>query len=257
MKIRPTRRRRALRSITAGLAAAVLAVLCAAGLAELPWPAAPSPGQAALRELIDRADKALSEHGRRPFNSLFECWPGLAVLGITEADGADHADRLELTATLNERGVEMLSLRCCDPELFRDACAALIMGASPGVRWDDALAAAGTALTRVNRHPENSFSDTVIPERGDTLGLFFGYEINPYRDGVNWLTATLVPPRAGQDGGIARTPEPVFSEENVPLSNEEGSSDWVGYFPELDDADHFEVFTTPTPEPDSPVYPFV
>ncbi len=248
-------KRRGLRA--AALLCALVTALCAAAAAELAWPSPLSAGQEALRDLITDANRALTGHGERPFNSMFECWPGLAVLGITQESGADHAEDVELTATLNARGVEMLELRCSNLDRFKPACAALITASTPGVTWEDALAAAESAVTRVGRHPENSFADPVIPERGSTLGLFFRYEINPYHDGVNWLTATLIPPRAGEEGGIAATPEPVFMDEVKPLSNDDGDSDWVGYFPELDDADHFQIFVTPTPEPDSAVYPFV
>ncbi|MBR4458946.1 MAG: hypothetical protein IKS31_08305 [Clostridia bacterium] len=243
----------------AWVTALALLVSCAAGLADLPWPEKATAGQTALKQLIDRANEALTLHGQAPFNSLFECWEGLAVLGITDLSGADHAEGVELTATLNPRDVDMLELRCDSTERFAPVCAALITACAPGVTWEQAIAAATGAVTRVGKHPNNSFRDTVDHERGETVGIFFAYEINPYNTdpGVNWLTATLIPPMTGSEGSLFVTPEPIFPQDTPPPTNDDGDSDWVGYFPELDDADHFEVFVTATPEPDSPVYPYV
>ncbi len=144
-----------------------------------------------------------------------------------------------------------------DTGLFPPVCAALIVALSPAVTWEEASAAADGALARIRKNPDRSFRDAVIPERGDTVGVFFAYEINPYRDGVNWLTVTLVPPRADAEGGLTVAPAPTVTERTGAPTNDDGDPDWVGYFPELDETEHFEIFVTPTPEPDSPVYPYV
>ena len=255
--------------------ALILALACLTGasaLADLPWPEDPTPGQTRLAAYVDAVNEALTALGEAPVNSLFECWPALAVLGITAQDNAEAPEQegdLQFTVYLSGGALDRLEIEMLEhpellpdgsvasirlPERFPGVCAALIRAAAPGsMSLEDAQAVTEGCMKRVRRDPDRSFEDPVSGEKGEAPRVYFAYEIDAYGEiGAAVLRMTLVFPLPDSDLPVQATPEPPAYTEVMPV-NDDGDPGWQGYFPALDDASHYEIFVTPTPEPDSAV----
>lgn len=228
-----------IRRICALLSALLLMLSTAMG--ELQWPEASTPAQAALEAYVAQVNAQLTQWGRPAVNSLFECYPTFAALGVTAADMAEAPEGVEIYFTLHETTLNTLQLRASDAESFRWLAAASLMACAPGVTTEEsALASADGCLRRVSAAPGNSFEEPVEPLNGTSPRAYYAYYPNQYRDGTDWLQLTLVFPLAGYDSGAvtaAATPAPT------------SDAAYEGY--EYDGGTHLEIFTTATPEPDS------
>lgn len=258
------------------LAAAVICLLCLAGIAgaDLPWPKEPTAGQAALKAYTETVNADLVRLGEPPINSLFECWPAYAGLGITAEDGQEAPDAegdLQIAVWLKPDCVHYLRFELVypvsekDPEPAKEAAArfrriasALIRGSAPeSMSLEDAGALLDDVVRRVEAYPDHSFEDLVLLDQADVPQAFFTYGIGAYgTEERNLLALTLVFARPGGGGAAVAGPVPDVTEATPPPSNDDGDASWVGYFQPMDDAEHFEIFVTPTPEPDSPVFPY-
>ncbi len=239
------------------LTALLLCLLLAAGAAraDLAWPAQRTAGQEQLRLFVEQANAELTAQGERPINSLFECWPGLAVLGITAADGAEIPEDVEITVTLSQDSVDRLELRVSDSRRFPIIAASLIRAASGGVMTaQEALREPKLYAARVQKDPEDSFADPVLTDKGDTPRTYWAYYPNQYGNGVNWLVLTLIFGR--EDAGAVKTTPLPEAEERT--SSDDSYDYWSGYgFPAATEGmEQFSITVTPTPEPDSAVYPY-
>ena len=217
-----------------------LLMLPACALADLAWPAGATAGQLALQEYVARVNGNLAQLGTGQVNSIFECYSGFAVLGVTSQDMAEVPEGVELTFTLNEDSLSQLQLRVSDPSRFAALAAGCIQAASPdAMTLQDALRTPTEHVSQVQSAPANSYEEQIITGPGDAPRTYYAYYPNQYRDGVNWLQLTLIFPRTDAQSAAAIgavTPAPVPEEEY------EGT----GY----DGGIHLEVFVTPTPEPD-------
>lgn len=220
-----------------------LMLLPAAALGAIDWPTAPSEGQNQLMAYIDRVNQNQSQQNRGWVNSLFECYPTFAVLGMTAVDMAEIPEGVELSFMLNSDSLDSLQLRVNDPTRFAAIAASCIQAASPtAITLEEALTDPTAHAKRVMANPNNSFEDEIIDLNGTTPRVYYAYYPNQYRDGVNWLQMTLIFPLSGYaDAGITVTPTPPPAD---PTLEYEGT----GY----DGGTHLEIFLTPTPEPDSP-----
>ena len=175
---------------------------------------------------------------------------------LTRSDVAWLTVTLDVTLTTQEGG--RWKVTAADLERFGKVCTALIQASAPNsMTLQDAEAVAGVCAERILRNPDRSFEDAATPERADRPQVFFSYALRPYgREDAVRLSMTLVFPRAGADAPAELTPPPDYVEATPPPSNIEdgGDAEWVGYYPDLGDETHFEIFLTPTPEPDSAVY---
>ncbi len=245
--------------LTALLMTAALLALCGAADAELPWPKQKTGGQKALADYIDAVNILLTERGEGAVNSLFGCWPTLAVLGITGEDDAEIPEDVEITASYTSEDLLYIELRVCDTARFPVICAAMIQVAAGGsMTWEEALNGPSICADRAVKRPLTSFSEPVIYDRGSVPRTYYAYAPNEHHDDRNWLTMVLIFPRDGETGAVTTTPMPESDRDQRPITadEEEREADWVGYDPPLDEAPHYEFFTTPTPEPDSAVYPY-
>lgn len=208
---------------------------------ELP---ADTEGQRVLAAYLARVNQDLAELGQMPVNSVFECYPGLAELGVTAADQSDTPEAVTLSFTLYNDCLNKLVLRCSDPGRFPAYAAACVHAASPeAVSLTEAAAEPSRAVSRASASPATSFEEPVSELNGDRGRAYYAYEPNPYHDGVNWLQLTLVFAAAGSPEAGVYT---VNSEEAARTEDEH-----EGYLP-VDDYSHYEIFSTATPEPDSP-----
>lgn len=231
------------RTRLAALLAALLLIAVPAR-ADIAWPQAATAAQTELQAYVGRVNENLLSLGQAPVNSLFECYTFSATLGVTAWDNAEIPEGVELSFTLYGDTLNKLVLRVSDADRFPALAAACIQAASPNASvLKDVMADPTRYARKAKTEPSNSFEDEVLELNGPSPRAYYAYYPNQYHDGVNWLQMTLIFPLAGyEEAGVAATPSPSSSETNV---------EFEGYF-SSDDLDHLEVFTTATPEPDSP-----
>ncbi|MBR4082170.1 MAG: hypothetical protein IKK21_10340 [Clostridia bacterium] len=229
------------------LAAIVLTAVTFTAHAALPWPNNMTQGQRELQSYVQRVNDNLAALGMPPVNSLFECYPFNATLGVTGMDDAEIPEGIELTFTLYGDSLNTLILRVNGADRFAAYAAACIQAASPNITTlQDAIKAPSAHVKAVQKDTGSTIEDTVDMLNGPSPRTYYAYYPNQYRDGVSWLQMTLVFPLTGFDeAGIAATPAPPAASS--------GNTENEGYFAS-DDYTHLEIFTTPTPEPDSAVY---
>ena len=153
---------------------------------------------------------------------------------------------------LGTDGMHSLVLRLCDADQFEQVAAACLMAASSQIKPENAKAVVASYAKVMRADVQNrvsssdamthSFEEDVIELQGDQPRAYFAYYPNQYGDGRSWLQMTLIFARPGSEdaplGLAAATPAPASDEE------------YEGYFSK-DNYNHFEVFASPTPEPDS------
>ena len=141
---------------------------------------------------------------------------------------------------------------------FASLCAACIaVAAGDEEHASQYMADPKAYVARVNKNPSTSFEDHVLTARSEKVRTYWAYSPNAYGDSGSflsgfgdtsaWLTMTLTfPLQSEEDAGVEVTPVPQPDTETV----RDGSDDDGDYTP-YDDGTHFEIFLTPTPEPDS------
>ena len=218
-------------------------LLPVAAMAELTWPANLTAGQAELKAYIELVNQNQSLQSRGWVNSLFECYPTFATMGMTILDMAEIPEGVELTFTMEGDHLDTLQLRVDDPTRFAALAASCIQAASPDVTTlEEALKDPTYHANKAIEAPANSFEDTVDTLNGPAPRVYYAYYPNQYRDGVNWLQMTLIFPLPGYgDAAVAATQTPPPADPTL---------EYEGY--DYDGGTHLEIFTTPTPEPDSP-----
>ena len=228
------------------LAALLLCLLMmTSACAEIEWPAAMTSGQAALRNFVDTVNLTLAQQSAGVINMGYEMYPAFASLGM---DGADAPETVEMYVLLGEGGLHSLTLRLCDADRFEKVASACLAAASSAISLESArsLVAGYTDVMRKDKATgdmTHSFEEEVNELQSDQPRAYFAYYPNQFGDGNSWLQMTLIfarPGSAGSDLAIAgMTPAPPT--EDV---------EYEGYFSH-DNFNHLEIFTTPTPEPDS------
>ena len=230
-------------------------VWSAGAVAEINWPRELNAGQEEARAYIERVNTQLAIRQARKINSLFECYPSFASLGITESDNEETPEQVELILTMASGTLDKLELHTADLDGFPVLAASCIQAAAgESLPMQEALKEPTAYLKRVRANSTDSFADVVMEEKGESLRVYYAYAPNPYFDGTAWITLTLIFPRAGESGALSVTPVPASGEVTRRVSNDDGDPDWVGYYQPLGEEAHLEIFVTPTPEPDSAVY---
>ena len=222
-----------------------LMLMMPSALAEIEWPATLTTGQARLRNYVDTVNLNLSQLGGSVIDMKYELYATFASLGM---DGADAPDTVEMYFLLGEAGLHSLTLRICDADKFETVAAACLSASSSAISVDSARELTGKYAAIMRKDQANadamthSFEEDVIELQGDQPRAYFAYYPNQYGDGRSWLQMTLIFARPGSEdaplGLAAATPAPNADEE------------YEGYFSK-DNYNHFEVFASPTPEPDS------
>ena len=232
------------------IAAFLLAVLLvpAAALTELKW-TGDTPALKELKAYIEKVNGLLQDKGEMPVNSLFSCFPALAVMGITAEDDAEISETVEITVNLYYDTIDRIELRVSDADRFPVIAAVLIRALYGDAKsWEDALYLPAERAKKAKQNPDSSFEEPAEEMNGDVPRVYFAYYPNQYRDGVNWLQMTLVFPAAGEWNGESSL---GIAEENQGTGlPEDADPDYEGYWSK-DDYTHLEVFETATPEPDS------
>ena len=215
--------------------------------AELVWPEAKTEAQAQLQEYIAQVNKDLASLGTPPVNSIFELYVFSANLGITEDDGALIPEGTELAFELYDKTINTLVLRCSDPARFQTVAASCIHAAAmDGPKLQRVMNDVSAFVKRVQKTPNDSVKNSAILLNGDTVRTYYAYYPNLYYDKVNWYELTIVFAFTGLSEDVR------INEEKT---DTESGQEYEGWF-QSDEGDHYEIFITPTPEPDSPAYGF-
>ena len=227
-------------------------LLASSALAEIAWPASLTSGQAALRHYVESVNLILTQADGGAIDMQYELYSTFASMGM---DGAEVPEMVEMYFLLGEDGMHSLTLRICDADRFELVAAACLHAASPAAlplaeaqtltaRYADVLRKdAASARTKPEEAMTHSFEEEVNDLQGSQPRAYFAYYPNQYGDGRSWLQMTLIFARPGMGGGdvalAGATPPPAT-----------GDDEYEGYFSQ-DNYNHFEIFATPTPEPDS------
>lgn len=221
---------------------AVALCLCPVLSGAYTLPAA-TPGQAALARYLNAANGNLAALGLQPVNSLFECYESFAELGVTSADDSDTPESVTLTFTLSRDGLNTLLLRCRDLSSFPGYAAACLQAASAaGTTLEEAMKVPAEKVQAAMSSPANSFEEPVSELSGARSRAYYAYFPNQYHDGDNWIQLTLVFAVPGSEDASVYS---VTSEATAEIADE-----YEGFLP-VDEYDHYEIFSTATPEPDS------
>ena len=222
--------------------------LCVSEASALVWPQMPTANESRLIFYIDSVNLVLDQLKGDQINSVFECYDSFASLGVTAVSDADSCEQVEVIVQMSRGSIDYLQLEVSDFSNFATLCAALTsVAAGDSANARNYLKEPEAYVKRVQKSPQTSFEDTVIYDRGDQARTYYAYEPDAYGDGRNCLIMTLIFPRdSAVNEGALHTPEPT----RVPESELDGTDDEGDYTP-YDEGIHFEVFVTPTPEPDS------
>lgn len=233
----------------AALLAALALFLPAAGCASIAW-RENTPAHKLLKDYIGHVNAFLVEEGELEVNTGFEMYDQLAVLGITSAPNAETPEGVEVTVKLTYDSISSVEVRVNEPERFPAIAAAFLRALYPDTMTaEEAKRVPLERTARARANPENSFEDEVEELNGTRPRMYYAYYPNQYHDGVNWMQMTIIFPLAGywEGTGVADGETPTKGPDTYSGNDRE----YDGYF-SRDDYSHYEYFTTPTPEPDSP-----
>lgn len=213
--------------------------------AEIQWPAAMTSGQAALRNYVDTVNLTLAQQGAGVIDMQYELYTAFASLGM---DGADAPETVEMYFQLGDGGLHSLTLRLCDADRFEKVASACLAAASSAISLESArsLVAGYADVMRKDKASDDmthSFEEPVNELQSDQPRAYFAYYPNQFGDGNSWLQMTLIFARPGSavnDLAVAGLTPPPPTED----------VEYEGFFAQ-DNFNHLEIFTTPTPEPDS------
>lgn len=213
--------------------------------AEIQWPAAMTSGQAALRNYVDNVNLTLAQQGAGVIDMQYELYTAFASLGM---DGADAPETVEMYFQLGDGGLHSLTLRLCDADRFEKVASACLAAASSAISLESArsLVAGYADVMRKDKATDDmthSFEEPVNELQSDQPRAYFAYYPNQFGDGNSWLQMTLIFARPGSavnDLAVAGLTPPPPTED----------VEYEGFFAQ-DNFNHLEIFTTPTPEPDS------
>ena len=213
--------------------------------AEIQWPAAMTSGQAALRNYVDTVNLTLAQQGAGVIDMQYELYTAFASLGM---DGADAPETVEMYFQLGDGSLHSLTLRLCDADRFEKVASACLAAASSAISLESArsLVAGYADVMRKDKASDDmthSFEEPVNELQSDQPRAYFAYYPNQFGDGNSWLQMTLIFARPGSavnDLAVAGLTPPPPTED----------VEYEGFFAQ-DNFNHLEIFTTPTPEPDS------
>ena len=215
---------------------------------DVAWPE-DTEGQRMLKAYAETANRFLIEQGEPGINSLFEAYSGFEVFGITDLPDAEVPESVEITAQLFPNSLNSLQVRVSDFARFPRIAAAFIQALTPETMTrEEALSVPTQRMQKAAKAPENSFEDQVEVLNGTVPYIYYAYYPDQYHDGVNWLQMTIVFPLEGYWDGYGLLSGAEVTKGPDTYSNH--AEDYEGYDSD-DDFVHYEVFMSPTPEPDS------
>ena len=233
------------------LTAVILAVilLTAAAVASPVWPQN-NEGQKQLAALVGQLNAYLSDAGEQPVNSLYATYRDGADFGINDQPDGEIPEGVEFHADLYPGSINKITLRVNDKGRFPVIAGSLLKAISPDqYSGTDAMAVPKEKAAVANKEPASSFEETVTDLNGTIIRTYYAYYPDQYHDGTDWMQLTVVFPIEGYEDttwSVINDPQATKG----PDTYSDHDAEYDGYFSE-DDYTHFEVFVTPTPEPDS------
>lgn len=235
------------RRLLLGLVCLTLVIGRAAG--EIRWNR-DTAGQEMMVAYMENVNRFLLEEGEQPVNSLFEMYRSFAVMGITMMDNAEVPEGVEITFQLYADCINSVQVRVTDSGRFPRIAAAFLRALYPETSTaEEAFSRPIEIARKAVTDPGNSYVETVEELNGTVPRVYYAYYPDEYHDGVPWLQMTIAFPMAGYWDGTGVINTPV--ETKAPDTWSGNDADYEGYFSQ-DDYRHLEIFSTPTPEPDSP-----
>ncbi len=231
------------------LLAVTVLLLIPSAYADLPW-LQETGGQRQLKSYIENVNAFLTEAGMQPVNSLFEEYASFAVLGITASAQAETPEGTEITVKLFSDTMNSLELRMNRTDLFPEVAGAFIKALSEDEgSTETALLTVLEKARRASENPEQSFEDEVEELNGTKPYIYCAYYPDQFSDGVSWIQMTVIFPMNGmleweEVGSYSETTK-------APDTYSDRNEDYEGYY-FSDGYNHYDVYATPTPEPDSP-----
>ena len=227
-----------------------LMLITVTAMAELNWPDT-TPALQILKNYTENVNKLLVENGESPINSLFACYPKETVMGITAEDNAEIPEGVEITVELYYDSLNTLQLRVNDIERFPRIAAALIRGLyGENMTQEEASRIPEERARKAQEAPGDSFEEPAEEMNGNMPQIYYAYEPNSYFTGQSCMQMTIIFPIAGEWDGTGMILGGDAYHGTGMLEEEEADPDYEGYYSN-DDYNHFEVFSTATPEPDS------
>ena len=228
------------------LAAAIL--ICTTAYAGIQWPEE-TAGEKILKQYIEHVNSYLEQQGESPVNRGFEIYPGFAVLGITLSDDAEIPEDVEITVKMSHDTLDSLELIVRDVPRFSVIASSFLRALVPeNTASADTVSIPAEKTKQALMNPEIPFGEDISTDKGDSFRIYYNYYPNRYSSGQNWLVMTIVfPHRTFWNYSSILT---VTEEEKVYIPDDEIGEAYEGYYAE-DDYSHFDVYVTPTPEPDS------
>ncbi len=206
-------------------------------------------GQRMLKQYAEQANLFLIQQGELGINSVFEAQRSMVVFGITSQPGEFLPEGVEITAMLYENSINTLQVRVNDFSRFPRIAASFIRALTPdSMSMKEALDEPTKRMQKASKAPKNSFADQVETLNGTVPYIYYAYYPNQYHEEVNWLQMTIVFPMEGYWDG--RSIQSGTQVTDAPWVDEDQDADYEGYDSQ-DDYVHYEIFVTPTPEPDS------
>ena len=227
---------------------AAIILISSTAYAGIDWPEE-TAGEKILKQYIENVNAYLEQRGESAVNRGFEIYPGFAVLGITLSDDAEIPEDVEITVKMSDDTLDSLELIVRDVPRFSVIASSFLRALFPdNPDSADSVSIPAEKAQQALRNPEIPFGEDVSTDKGDTFRIYYNYYPNRYNSGQNWLVMTIVfPHRALWDYSSILT---VTEEEKVYIPDEEIGEAYEGYYSD-DDYSHFDVYVTPTPEPDS------
>ena len=236
------------RRIFALMVGIVLLIPFATAAAEMEWKDS-TPALVTLKNYIDHVNRLLQESGENPVNSLFGCYPELAIMGITAEDNAEIPEDVEITVELYYESLDTLQLRVKNIDRFPAIAAAFIRALyGESMTQEEAVRLPAERAKKAKDNPGDSFEEPADEMNGNIPQVYYAYWPDQYHNGENWIQMTIIFPIAGEWDGTGMI---IGNDETGQVMlDEDKDPDYEGYYSK-DDYQHFEVFSTATPEPDS------
>ena len=218
-----------------------------------------TPAQKKLKTYLENVNAFLTENGEEEINHIFDQLDEVAELGVTSSDDAYEPENVTVTVYLRYDSIHYLLLRVNDANRFPRIAGAFLRALNPTTMTQvESLKTPAERAGKAIRNPADSFADydfDIFADKdtailnGEKPRTFYAYYPNQYHDNVNWMEMMIVfplPEYWDEELGVVSGEK----ETKAPSHDPDQAEGYEGYYP-VDDYTHLEIFSTPTPEPDS------
>jgi hypothetical protein len=215
--------------------------------ADIEWPEETN-GQKVLKQYIESVNSYLAQQDEMPVNRCFEIHRSIAILGITAEDDAEIPEDIEINVRMNDDSLDSLELIVRNVHRFPAIATAFLRALFQDSETSSReIEVPAQKAAQALQNPDTSFGEEIYNDKGNAPRIYYNYYPD-YLYMEKWIIMTIIfPMKDAWDGSDILT---IRDEEKVYIPDEEIGEAYEGYYSK-DDYSHFDVFTTPTPEPDS------